>query len=287
MAIIVNTNIPALQIQQTLGSATDKMNQAMLRMATGSKINSAADDAAGMAVSTNMSTQISGSKTAQANAQIGSNLLSTQEGALNVIGKHLARIRDLAEQSANGTYDSKARGAMLKELDQRFQEINRIGSNTDFNGIKLFDTATTGSAALNLQVGAGSDTSNQISLGAAMFATVTVSSLGVTAAAVTACFGATSPTAAQANTLLSNCDAAISAVTDKKTTIGGYQNRLTSAIEGLKVTQANLTSARSTIQDADIAEESASYVQSQILQQASASLLAQANQAPSIAVNLV
>jgi flagellin len=287
MAIIVNTNVPALQIQNTLGSATDKMNTAMLRMATGSKINSAADDAAGMAVSTNMTTQISGSKTAQANAQIGSNLLSTQEGALNVIGKHLARIRDLAEQSANGTYDSKARGAMLKELDQRFQEINRIGTNTEFNGIKLFDTATTGAAAMNLQVGAGSDTSNQISLGASMFATVTVSSLGVTAAAVTACFGATAPTAAQTNTLLTNCDAAINAVTDKKTTIGGYQNRLGSAVEGLKVTQANLTAARSTIQDADIAEESASYVQSQILQQASASLLAQANQAPSIAVNLV
>ena len=287
MSIIVNTNMPALQIQGTLGSATDKMNKAMMRMATGSKINSAADDSAGMAVATNMTTQISGSKTAQANAQIGSNLLSTQEGALDQIGKHLARIRDLAEQAGNGTFDSKARGAMLKELDQRFQEINRIGTNTEFNGIKLFDTASTGAAAMNLQIGAGSDSSNQISLSASMFATVTVSSLGVTAAAVTASFGATAPTAAQTTTILQNCDAAINAVTDKKTTIGGVQNRLSSAVDGLKVTQSNLTSARSTIADADIAEESASYVQSQILQQASASLLGQANQAPSIAVNLV
>ena len=287
MAIIVNTNMPALQIQGTLGNARDKMNQSMLRMATGSKINSAADDSAGMAVSTNMTTQITGSKTAQSNAQIGSNLLSTQEGALDQIGAHLARIRDLAEQAGNGTYDSKARGAMLKELDQRFQEINRIGTNTTFNGIKLFDTASTGAADMNLQVGAGSDSSNQLTLDKSMFATVTVSALGVTAAAVTASFGATAPTAAQTTTLLQNCDAAIDAVTGKKTTIGGIQNRLTSAVSGLKTTQTNLTAARSTIQDADIAEESASYVQAQILQQASASLLSQANQAPSIAVNLV
>jgi len=286
MAIIVNTNMSALGIQQNLASAGDAMQVAMKRMATGSKINSAADDSAGMAVAANLTTTINGSKVAQTNVQLGSNLLSTSEGTLNTMKSNIQRIRDLTEQAANGTYDSKSKTAIKSEIDARVLEITRLGTSTEFNGIKLFSTSTTGAQALSLQVGSGAASDNTIALDASLFASVTASSLGVTAASITTAF-ATTGTAANFTTLLANCDTALDAITTKKTSIGAYQNRLASASETLKVSSLNLSAARSTIQDADIAVESANYVQNQILQQASASLLAQANQAPSIAINLI
>ena len=297
MAIIVNTNMPALNIQKTLANATDGMNKSMMRMATGSKINQAADDAAGMAVSTNMTTQIEGQKTAQTNAQLGSNLLSTTEGTLDVVQKNVSRIRDLVSQAANGTYDSKALKAIRVEIQSRSDEVSRLSDSTKFNGIRLFGdtTAVTGAATVgvNIQVGAGSVAAdNVINLASTMFTDVAVSCLSgnMTTANFDALLGTTAGSAAttkDASMLLSACDLALDNIVGKKTNIGAYQNRLTSAVEGLATSNTNLKAARSTIQDADIAEESASYVQNQILQQASASLLASANQAPSIAINLV
>ena len=303
MAIIVNTNMSALQIQGSLASAGDAMKIAMQRMSTGSKINQAADDAAGMAVSTGFQTQISGSKVAQQNATLGSNLLSTAEGTLNVVSTNLSRIRDLVEQSANGTYNQKAKTAIRTEIVQRMNEIDRLGAVSTFNQIKLFDsTAVTGTGVngVSLQVGSGTDANSVITLAASIFAAVNVSAIGLVAVGGAAANlnlvlgqadgtgGATGAALATAvSSVLTSADTAIANITDRKTSIGAFQNRLASAVEGLKVQTTNLTAAKSTISDADIAQESASYVQNQILQNASATLLAQANQAPGIAINLI
>lgn len=298
MAIVVNTNMAALNIQTNLANATDQMQKSMLRMSTGSKINSAADDAAGMAVTANLTKDISGNKVAQTNIQLGSNLLSTAEGTLNTVKSNVQRIRDLVEQAGNGTYDQKAKTAIRAEIDARISEISRLSDGTEFNGIKLFgDTdATTGAATvgIRLQVGSGATAAtNQITLESTLFGDVAVSvlSAGVSTANLDALLGTTGgtteATTTDASTLLGALDTALEAITTKKTSIGAYQNRLTSATDNLKTQTTNLTAARSTISDADIAEESAAYVQAQILQNASATLLSAANQAPSIAVNLI
>ena len=290
MGITVNTNMQELNIQQNLGTATDRMNTAMTRMATGSKINTAADDAAGMAVSTRFETTISASKVANQNAQIGSNLLSTTEGTLKVVQKNLGRIRDLAEQAANGTYSTKDIAAMAKEAEQRASQINAMTDSATFNGISLFDTATTGASGkgVTLQIGTDSAASSKLVLSENIFKDANITGLGLVGASggpasIAAAFTDSTSTAS----FLTQCDTAIQNVSDRATLIGASQNRLTSVKEGLSVQSINLTAANSTIKDADIAEESAAFVQSQILQSASASLLVQANSAPQIALQLI
>lgn len=164
MSITVNTNMQALRIQSNLTKATDKMNVAMERMSSGSKINAAADDAAGLAVSTKLQTTISSSKVASDNIAIGSNLLDSTEGTLNVVLENLQRIRDLAEQASNGTYSSDDISAIKAEATARATEINNLTKSATFNGKTLFgDTSATGagSVGITLQVGTqGSDTLN-------------------------------------------------------------------------------------------------------------------------------
>ena len=285
MAITVNTNMAALNIQSNLNNATNDMNKAMLRMSTGSKINSAADDAAGLAVSTQFETTISSNKVAQDNAQIGSNLLTTAEGTLDVIKGNLQRIRDLAEQAANGTYSTDARTAMQAEVEQRVSEINRVANGTDFNGINLFNDGATelGTTGLALQIGTANDTNSTITVTADVFKSAEASALMETSGDIKDNLA----TSAAAKSFLDDVDKGIKAVTDRQTKIGAYQNRLSSASENLTVQSQNLTASNSTIKDADVAVESAKYVQSQILQKASASLLASANQSPSIALSLI
>lgn len=290
MSITVNTNMQALKIQNNLSNATTKMNAAMERMSSGYKINKAADDAAGFAVSTNLETTISCSKTAANNVAIGENLLDTASGTLDVILQNLQRIRDLAEQAANGTYSSTDIAAISAEADARSAEINGLAGSTTFNGISLLN-GSAGTASITLQVGTTS--SDTLKLASSLFTSATVSNLQLitggiggspaTYATIAAAFA--SPTTA--NLFLADCDRAISAVTNKATQIGAYQNRLAAASDGLTVAQNNLTSALSTIKDADVAAESAHYVQQQILQSASSTLLVQANSAPQIALTLI
>lgn len=283
MAITVNTNLSALNIQANLSTATSNMNKAMLRMSTGSKINSAADDAAGLAVSTKFETTISSSKVATSNAQIGSNLLTTSEGTLEVIKSNLQRIRDLAEQSANGTYQDRT--AMRSEVMQRVAEIDRLARSTDFNGIKLLNgSQTTGIA---LQIGTGSTDDDSLTIDSSVFARANVSAIGLGTTGTSGTVYSAFATAAASKAFLANCDTALSNITARETSIGAYQNRISAATKNLQVQRTNLSAANSTIKDADVAEESANYVQAQILQQASASLLAAANQAPGIALTLI
>jgi len=277
MSLTVNTNMQALRIQDNLNTATEKMNTAMERMASGSKINSAKDDAAGLAVSTTLSKTISGSKIASSNVKIGQDMLSTAEGSLDVILSNLTRVRDLTEQAANGTYSASDRTAISSEITARMGEVNTLATAASFNGNNLFAGAGT---AVSIQSGTGAG--DQTSLVGTIFAAVDVSALST--AITTAIGGGVSATIAGN---LTGLDTAISGITGRQTSIGAAQNQLSAVADGLVVQQTNLTSALSTIKDADVAEESASYVQSQILQQASASLLVQANSAPQIALTLI
>ena len=279
MAITVNTNVPSLTAQASLNKATNAMNTAMQRMSTGLKINSSKDDAAGMAVANKLDYKVSSLKVAQDNAQMGASMLDTMEGVMGVINDNLQRIRDLTEQAANGTYGSDAIGAIKTEINSRLTEINRVANSAEFNGKKLLDGTT---QSVVLQVGIDGTSNSQITLDSSIFQKSTTDAQGLNIANVPANWDDT-----QARAYLSSVDGAIAKITSAMTAIGGKQAAISSAMESANVMARNLTSASSLIKDADIAEESSNYIKQQILQQTSASLLATANQAPSIALNLV
>ena len=328
MAIIVNTNMTALKTQKNLNSATNGMNQALNRMSTGYKINSAKDDAAGLYVATGLETQIRGSKVAQDNVATGYNVLQTLEGDLDNILSNLNRMRDLAVQASNSVYGKDAMAAMESEVKARMEEIERISHASNFNGLKLLEGAGTGTPnnrlandGLRLQVGANTSyDANCITIENTFFAdAVDCSYLGkcsnysdATGSATTAGnfdgankanwagksiaeavksaadggLGAFETSSAAAN-FIAVVDAAINNISSRKSEIGAKMNRLESAEASLTTVIENNTAAKSTIMDADIAEESASYTKNQILQQTSAALLVQANALPQIAISLV
>ncbi|MGN0019100.1 MAG: flagellin [Candidatus Gastranaerophilaceae bacterium] len=281
MAITVNTNISSLTAQSSLNKATSKMNTAMERMSTGLKINSSKDDAAGLAVSRKLDYKVNSLGVAQSNAQMGASMLDTMEGVMGVVNDNLVRIRDLTEQAANGTYGTDAMKAMATEINTRLTEIDRISNSAEFNGKKLIDGSTT---TVTLQVGITGGTESQISLDSTLFQNCHTSSGGLNVANIADPAGWTD---GDARGFLASVDAAIAKVTDATTAIGGKQAAITSAMDAANVMQTNLTSSSSLIKDADIAEESSNYIKQQILQQTSATLLATANQSPSIALNLV
>lgn len=302
MAIIVNTNMSALKTQKNLNNASNSLQTALERMSTGLKINKAADDAAGLYVATNLNTQISGSKVAKNNISTGNNVLSTLEGDLDVILDNLNRIRDLSVQAANSIYDESAMGAMKDEIDQRLQEIDRISLASNFNGLQLL--AGKGQLAdngLRLQVGANADSAaNAISLDKTFFAKTDSTTLGSSYDGQLATGSKLDPdvglsgnleeafmNASSAAQYIDIIDAAIDDISSKKSTIGATMNRLDAALTSLTTVIENNTAAKSTIMDADIAEESAEYTKQQILQQTSSALLVQANQLPSLALNLI
>lgn len=314
MAIIVNTNLSALKTQGNLNKATTSLNTALERMSTGLKINSAKDDAAGLYVATGLNTQLRGSEVAQNNIQTGNNVLSTLEGDLDVILDNLNRIRDLATQAANSVYDSSAMKAMKDEVTARLAEIDRISGASNFNGLKLLSgdgSSGLSKDGLRLQVGANAESvTNSITVSADIFKAVNSDNLGTkdvadTAGAVGVDPGAVNPgttvtdgslkanldnafaAASAAASYITVVDNAINTISANKATIGAVMNRLDSAADSLVTTIENATAAKSTIMDADIAEESAEYTKQQILQQTSATLLVQANQLPSLALNLI
>ena len=291
MAITVNTNMAALTAQSSLNKATTKMNTAMERMTTGYRINSSKDDAAGMAVANKLNYKVSSLKVAQDNGQMGASMLDTAEGVLGVMKDNLVRIRDLTEQAANGTYGTDAMKAIKTEVGARLAEISRMANSSEFNGRVLFseDTKTGITSDINLQVGITSAGESVITLDKALFAKATATALfnGTNITNTKAGLDTIYKDDSSARDFLTKIDTALADITNRTTQIGGNQQRILSAIESAGVMETNLTSAASLIQDADIAEESSNYIKNQILQQTSASLLATANQAPSIAMNLV
>lgn len=302
MAIIVNTNITALKTQKNLTNATNSLNSALERMSTGYKVNRAADDAAGLYVATGLETQIRGSKVAKANIETGNNVLSTLEGDLDVILDNLNRIRDLATQAANSIYDESAMKAMQDEVTARLAEIDRIAGASNFNGLKLLDgTSKLANEGLRLQVGANAEAANNsITIDKSMFAKMDQNTLGANTtggdAGTTAIdyskglgenVEAAFTVASAAARYIAIVDTAIDTISTNKATIGAVMNRLDAAATSITTTIENNTAAKSTIMDADIAEESANYTKAQILQQTSSALLVQANALPQIAISLV
>lgn len=370
--LTINTNLSSLTCQKYLKSATKGMNSAMEKLSTGFKINSAKDDAAGYAVYTGMEAKVNGYDIIETNAQMGLDMLTTQEGVLDIINDYLQRIRDLTMQAANGTYGSASLNAIRTEVEQRMDEINRLCTITDFNDTYLLDGSR--QTDINLQVGLYSNKRCVIKMDAFLFdsamstvimgfkskaastanrpgyidlrtsatesdeycyraryinadgqptdAAGKVLEQGATpvyrdgyyASALAAAMaenGTVEYTAGQASAtvkkdftieemckaiyrndssaraFIDNIDDAIDNISLRCTKIGAYMNRLDSAIDSTDVQRENLTEAVSTIKDADAATESSNYIKYQILQQATATLLATANQQPQIALNLL
>jgi flagellin len=272
-------------------------------MTTGYKINHAGDNAAGYSIARNWEAQLSSLDIAADNAAMGSDMLSTLEDHYALISGHVQRVRDLTEQAANGTYGKQSLEAIESEITARLQEIDRIASNCEYNGVQMMDG--TSAVARAIQVGIdGTQGKSQITLAASLFSSAKVSSLftvtgagaytptGSDDAALAKlakdCAGTSTGTGAKKPTeMLATIDAVISKISERSTTLGAAQNRIESAIESIGVQSENITSSLSTLRDADVAEESSNYIKAQILQQASATLLATANQSPSIALNLL
>lgn len=281
MALTINTNLSSLIVQKNLSSATTSLNNAIERMSTGYKINHAKDDAAGFSIANNWQTKIGSLDVASDNASMGADMLKTAEENYSLITEHLQRVRDLTEQAANGTYGADSLKAIASEMTARLNEIDRIAANAEFNGISLMKGTGT---AVNLQVGLDASDNSKIALEATLFAGAASKDLIGSEIAAFVTKASATATAASA---LTELDKAITKVSDRQTAIGAAQNRVESAISAISVQSENLTSSLSTIKDADVANESSSYIKAQILQQASATLLATANQAPSIALNLI
>lgn len=285
MALTINTNMSSLIVQKNLSSATTSLNNAIERMTTGYKINHAKDNAAGFSIANNWKTKLGSLDIASENASMGADMLKTTEENYSLITEHLQRVRDLTEQAANGTYGSDSLKAIASEMTARLNEIDRIAANAEFNGISLMKGT---GKEIKLQVGLDATTNSTITLEAALFSGASSKDLlGAEITAFVKDVTDISKGASKAATKLSDLDKAITKVSDRQTSIGSAQNRVDSAISAISVQSENLTSSLSTIRDADVAEESSNYIKAQILQQASATLLATANQAPSIALNLI
>ncbi len=295
MALTVNTNMSSLIAQRSLNNATNGMNTSLERMSTGYKINHSKDSAAGYAIANQWETQLKSLDVASDNAAMGLDLLTTAEGTYDLLIEHMQRVRDLTEQAANGTYGSDSMAAISKEMQARFAEIDRIAKNAEFNGINLMKD---GNPAVTLQVGIKSDSNSQITLAAELFAGADLAAIKTmggfsssTAEDLAAeCSGYTAGSAVDHTkpiAALANLDKVITAISSRATDLGAAQNRVESAMSAIDVQAQNLTSSLSTLRDTDIASESSNYIQQQILQQASATLLSTANQLPSIALNLV
>jgi len=282
MALVVNTNVTSNIVQGNLSAANSSVNKSIERLSTGYKINRASDDAAGLAIAKGFEAQSNGTLVAKDNTQHGVNLLQTAEGDLDVIQDNLQRIRDLTVQAANGTYSTSEKAMLAQEVNARIEEINRIATVSKFSDIALLNGTTT--SQLILQVGANSGEYNQLDISDALIkSTATALNANLTAEYVTEAF----KTSSGANAFIDEIDIAINKVSDSRSKIGAYQNRLESTLSSLDVRYQNMASSLSTIQDTDVASEAAALTQAQILQNVSASLLAQANNNPSIALNLL
>lgn len=295
MALTINTNISSLIVQSNLNAATNMLNKSIERMTTGFKINRAADNAAGYSIATNWKKQLSSLDVAADNAATGADMMKTLEDNYSLVSSHLQRVRDLTEQASNGTYGSDSLKAISSEITARLEEVDRIVDNCEFNGLHMMNGSLKKDVAL--QVGLYSKSSSQVLLSKNLFLDAHVATLftdfgkvtGATIAEIAKlCSGYDgSVITGNQKDMLDKIDKVIDQISSRNTTLGAAQNRIESATESIEVQTENVTSSLSTIRDADVAEESSSYIKAQILQQASATLLATANQAPSIALNLI
>ena len=275
MAQTINTNIMSLTAQRNLSRSQSTMATAMQRLGSGLRVNSARDDAAGLAIAERMNTQVRGMNVAIRNANDGISLAQTAEGGLNEIGNMLQRMRELAVQSANGTNSSGDRENLNVEFEALGAEITRIGATTQFNGKAILDASA---QAFAFQVGANAGETLGIT-------TVSISATGDITDAISATISGTDAT--QANAALAVLDIAIGAITTERAKYGAVQSRFESAINNLQIGVENQAAARGRIIDADFAVETAALTRSQILQQAGNAMVAQANAAPQSVLQLL
>ena len=272
MALYVNTNVSSLNAQRQMMSSGNTLDTAYQRLSSCLRINSAADDAAGLQISNRLTSQINGLNQAVRNANDGISLAQTAEGALDETTNLLQRMRTLAVQAANGSNSQEDRDAIQLEIVQLQTEITRIASTTTFGGQELLD----GNYAASFQVGA--DANQEISITIGNMDAVT---LGVDSGSTDV------SSAANAQAMIGLLDDAIQTVDAQRADLGAKQNRFTSTINNLSNISENVSAARSRIRDTDFAQETAALTSAQILQQASSTILAQANQRPQTALSLL
>ncbi len=269
---VINTNISALRAQNASAQANNMLGDAFERLSTGRRINSAADDAAGLSIATGFTSEIRGLNQGIRNANDGIALAQTAEGALEEVTNMLQRVRELAIQSQNGTLDNTDRGFLDTEVTELAAQIDDILTNTEFNGVALFSTASGTDVTVTIQIDAGRSidiTSNAIDGNNIDAAALDVSTDTAAATAVT------------------NVDTALQEVNTARSSLGAGQNRLQSAINNLTTTSTNLADARSRVEDADFSAESTALAKAQILGQASTAMLAQANQSQQNVLSLL
>jgi len=272
---VINTNLSAIKASNASTMASKALGTAMERLSTGKRINSAKDDAAGLAIATSMTSQVRGMNQSIRNANDGIALAQTAEGALTEVTNMLQRVRELATQSASGTYqDATDRVYMQTEVDELTAQIDQVVTNTKFNGVVLFDGSTT---AVTIQAGANAaDTVN-----------LTLSDLTTLAASGGAAGSYDVSSATAANALLTSLDTELESISSARSGLGAGQNRLETVVNTLTSNVTNLSDARSRIEDTDYSAETTALAKAQILSQASTAMIAQANQSQQNVLSLL
>ena len=279
MSMYINTNVSSLNAQRNLNNTNKSMDVSYTRLASGLRINSAKDDAAGLQISNRLTSQINGLDQGNRNANDGISLAQTAEGAMDEVPGMLQRMRTLAQQAANGSNSTADRTAIGSEVTALKSEIDRISSDTTFGGTKLLD----GNFAGSFQV--GSDANQTISFSLTGFSfkfTAIASAANVSETAVSSV-----ATQSDAQAFLTDIDKVIAQVDSKRANLGAVQNRLDSTVRNQSNVSENLSAARSRVRDADFATETANMTKQNILQQAASTILSQANQRPQSALSLL
>jgi len=273
------TNVASLDAQRNLNATQGSLQDSITKLSSGMRINSAADDAAGLGISQNLKADIASLGQASSNAQDGISMSQVAEGAMNSMQGLVSRMRELAVQSSNQTLGTTERGYIQTEYTQLSSEIDRISSTTSFAGQNLLDgSASTG---LNFQVGINNTSNDRIAMSVTKLTTSTLGSTSLHLAS------ASLSTATNAQKAIAVFDAAIQQLSTARAKIGATQNRLQTTISNLSTTNQNLTAAESQITDVDIAQATSNMTQQQVLQQAGVSVLAQANSMPQAALKLL
>lgn len=275
MPVYINTNVASLDAQRNLSRTQNAQSQNFQRLSSGLRINGASDDAAGLAISESLKSQVRSLSVAERNSNNAISMAQTAESALGQVGGILTRMRELAVQGANGDLGATDRGYLDTEFQSLRDEITRISDSTLFNGKQLLSGAAT---TMTFQVGINNTTSDRIDVA---FGGVDLTALGINASSVS---GAT---ASNSQTAIDSLDAAIATVSSRRASFGASMNRLGTTVSNLQSIKTNMSAANSRIADVDVAEETASMARNQVLAQAAVSVLAQANQAPQLAMNLL
>ena len=276
MALTINTNITALQSAKNLARNQIQLNNSIAKVSSGTKITKSADDPSGLTISSRLRTDNKSLKQAMNNTNLGISVIQTAEGSLNEVYNILTRMRELAVQSSNDTYNSTDRSQMQLEFDQLRNEISNLASSTSFNRISILDSTNT----LTFQIGINNSSNNQFKLALSTIS-ASLSSLGISKA------NANISNLSTAQSAIKKIDDALSSVNGKRSRLGAYQNRLESALNTASAYSQNLDSTISTISDVDYAHETAEMTKFQIMQQAGTASLSQAKSMPQSILSLL